>query len=149
MHRPKRADKNASYYALNRGHGRSVIFHKDGDYEASENILADGLVRYPCRILSYQVMPNHWHFVLQPTEAGGMSDFLCWATLTHTLRFRSHYLRRARDMCTKADSRVSQSGMTIISTSCVGMSNATHFEPNWSSTRRIGGGVSLSLGSIK
>ena len=43
-------------------------------------------------------------------------------------------------MCTKADSRVSQSRMTIISTFSVGMSNATHFEPNWSSTRRIGGG---------
>ena len=36
-------------------------------------------------------MPNHWHFVLQPTEAGGMSDFLRWATLTQTMRYHSHY----------------------------------------------------------
>ena len=35
-------------------------------------------------------MPNHWHFVLQPTEDGGMSDFLRWAILTHTMRY---YLR--------------------------------------------------------
>ena len=57
MPRPKRADeKNAIYHALNRGNGRSVIFHEDADYEAFESILAEALVRYPCRILSYQLM---------------------------------------------------------------------------------------------
>ena len=35
-------------------------------------------------------MPNHWHFVLQPTEAGGMGDFLRWATLAQTMRYHSH-----------------------------------------------------------
>ncbi len=69
MPRPKRADeKNAIYHALNRGNGRSTLFHKDGDYEAFENILAEGLLRYPCKILAYQLMPHHWHFVLQPTS---------------------------------------------------------------------------------
>ena len=59
MPRPKRADeKNAIYHALNRGNRRSVIFDKDADYEAFENILAEGLVRYPCRILSYQLIEN-------------------------------------------------------------------------------------------
>ena len=92
MPRPKRADeKNAIYHALNRGNGRAVIFHKEGDYEAFENILAEGLVRYPRRILSYQLMPNLWHFVLQPTEGGGMSSFLRWVTLTHTMRYHAHY----------------------------------------------------------
>ena len=36
-------------------------------------------------------MPNHWHIVLQPTEDGGMSDFLRWVTLTHTQRYHVHY----------------------------------------------------------
>ncbi|WP_315851427.1 transposase [Rhodopirellula sp. MGV] len=68
MPRPKRADKkNAIYHALNRGNARSTIFHKDADYEAFENILAEGTRRYPCRVLAYQLMPNHWHPVLQPT----------------------------------------------------------------------------------
>jgi len=64
---------------------------KDADYEAFESILAEGLVRYPCRILSYQVMPNHWYFVRQPTEDGGMSNFMRWVTLTHTMRYHAHY----------------------------------------------------------
>ncbi len=56
-----------------------------------ERILAEGLERYPCRILSYQLMPNHWHFVLQPKRDGGMNDFLRWVTLTHTQRYHAHY----------------------------------------------------------
>ncbi|TWU36503.1 Transposase IS200 like protein [Novipirellula aureliae] len=92
MPRPKRADeKDAIYHALNRGNGRSTIFKKDADYEAFENILAEGLTRSSCRILSYQLMPNHWHFVLQPTVDGGMSDFLRWVSLTHTMRYHAHY----------------------------------------------------------
>ena len=92
MPRPKRADEaNQIYHALNRGNARSEIFLKVGDYEAFERILAEGLDRYPCRILSYQLMPNHWHFILQPTEDGGMSNFLRWVTLTHTQRYHAHY----------------------------------------------------------
>ena len=36
-------------------------------------------------------MPNHWHFVLQPMEDGGMSNFLRWVSLTHTMRLHTHY----------------------------------------------------------
>ena len=76
---------------MNRGNARSTIFHKPEDYEAFEQILAEGLTRYACRILAYQLMPNHWHFVLQSTEDGGMSNFLRWVSLTHTMRLRAHY----------------------------------------------------------
>jgi len=92
MPRTKRADEAGEiYHALNRGNARSTIFHKDEDYEAFERILGEGLERYPCKILSYQLMPNHWHFILQPTEDGGMSRFLGWASLTHTMRYHAHY----------------------------------------------------------
>ncbi|GAA4456425.1 transposase [Novipirellula rosea] len=92
MPRPKRADeKDAIYHAWNRGNGRTTIFHKDADYEAFENILSEGLQLYPCRILAYQLMPNHWHLVVQPSEHGGMSHFLRWVTLTHTMRYHAHY----------------------------------------------------------
>lgn len=92
MPRPKRADEAGGiYHALNRGNARSDIFRKEEDYAAFERILAQGLERYSCRILSYQLMPNHWHFVLQPTKDGGMSDFLRWVSLTHTMRYHAHY----------------------------------------------------------
>lgn len=92
MGRPKRADEAGQiYHALNRGNARASIFHKPGDFDAFEQILAEGLQRYACRILAYQLMPNHWHLVLQPTEDGGMSNFLRWVSLTHTMRLHAHY----------------------------------------------------------
>lgn len=92
MPRPKRADEaNGIYHALNRGNAKAVIFNKPADFDAFEQILAQGLERYPCRILCYQLMSNHWHLVLQPTQDGGMSDFLRWVTLTHTQRYHAHY----------------------------------------------------------
>lgn len=92
MGRPKRADEAGGiYHALNRGNARATVFHKPEDYDAFERILAEGLERYACQILAYQLMPNHWHFVLRPTEDGGMSNFLRWVSLTHTMRLHSHY----------------------------------------------------------
>ena len=92
MPRPKRADEaHCIYHALNRGNAKSTIFKKDADFHAFERILAEGLERYPCQILAYQLMSNHWHFVLRPTEDGGMSNFLRWVTLTHTQRYHAHY----------------------------------------------------------
>ncbi|MFV2069181.1 MAG: hypothetical protein ACC645_19615 [Pirellulales bacterium] len=65
MSKPKRADEAGGIcYALNRGNARSDIFQKDADCETFERVLADGLRRYACRILSYPLMPNHWHFVM-------------------------------------------------------------------------------------
>ena len=91
MGRPQRADEAGGiYHALNRGNARANVFDKPEDYEAFERILAEGLERYPCRLLAYQLMPTHWHFVLQPTEDGGMSNFLRWVSLTHTMRLHAH-----------------------------------------------------------
>jgi hypothetical protein len=38
------------YHVLNRGNGRMRIFHKAGDYEAFERVLAEGLKRYPVEL---------------------------------------------------------------------------------------------------
>ncbi|PQO25153.1 hypothetical protein C5Y96_26795 [Blastopirellula marina] len=92
MGRPKRADEAGSvYHALNRGNARATIFDKPEDFDAFERILAEGLSRYPCQLLAYQLMPNHWHLVIRPTADGGMSNFLRWVTLTHTMRRHAHY----------------------------------------------------------
>ena len=91
MGRPRRADEAGGiYHALNRANARATVFHTPEDYDAFERILAEGLDRQPCRILAYQLMPNHWHLVLQPTEDGGMSNFLRWVSLTHTMRLHAH-----------------------------------------------------------
>lgn len=92
MPRPPRADEAGGlYHALNRGNGRSTIFHKEEDFAAFERILAEGLERYEVELFCYQLMPNHWHLVLRPDRDGQMSQFLRWVTATHTMRYHAHY----------------------------------------------------------
>jgi putative transposase len=70
---------------------RLPLFQKDGDYEAFERVLTLALKKYPIRLLAYCVMPNHWHMVLWPREDGELSAFLRWLTLTHSMRWHTHY----------------------------------------------------------
>ena len=92
MPRAPRADEASGLsHALNRGNSRAAIFHKEADYEAFERILSEGLARYPVQLFCYQLMPNHWHLVLRPSQDGEMSRFLRWVTATHTMRYHAHY----------------------------------------------------------
>ena len=92
MPRPPRADEAGGiYHALNRGNSRTDIFRKEADYEAFEWILAEGLERYDIELFCYQLMTNHWHFVLRPNVNGEMSQFMRWVTATHTMRYHAHY----------------------------------------------------------
>ncbi len=79
------------YHVLNRANGRARIFLKDGDYVAFEQILAEALAHVPgMRLLSYCLMPNHWHMLLWPRADGELSDFGHYLTLTHTQRWHAH-----------------------------------------------------------
>ena len=75
------------YHVLNRAVGRSVLFKKDADFEAFENVVEQTHARTGIRILSYCVMPNHWHLLLWPREDGELSEVMRWLTVTHTQRW--------------------------------------------------------------
>ena len=89
---PRRKRKNLGnivYHVLNRANGRLRIFKKAGDFEAFERILAEGLERFPIRLLGYCVMGNHWHLLLWPREDGDLSTFMQWVTMTHSQRWHA------------------------------------------------------------
>ena len=92
MPRPPRADEAFGiYHALNRGNLRAPIFLKEGDYIAFEKILGEALERFQIELLSYQLMPNHYHLVLRPLLDGELSRFMKWVGGTHTMRYHAHY----------------------------------------------------------
>ena len=93
MGRPRRhALGGYVYHVLNRANARACIFHKDGDYAAFEQVLADSLEHVPgMRLLAFCLMPNHWHLLLWPRADGELSDFGHFLTLTHTQRWHAHY----------------------------------------------------------
>jgi len=77
------------YHVLNRANARSRIFENDGDYAAFESVLEEATRRFQMRLLSYCVMPNHWHLVVYPRNDGDHSRFTGWLTLTHTQRWHT------------------------------------------------------------
>lgn len=79
------------FHVLNRAVGRGRIFNKQEDYLAFERVLTEVHSRLPTRVLSYVLMPNHWHFVLWPREDGELSEFMRLLTVTHTQRWHAHY----------------------------------------------------------
>lgn len=85
------APKGFVYHALNRAVARLPLFQKEADYEAFERVLQEAHEKCPIDILAYCVMPNHWHFVLRPTQDGQLTAFLRRLAHTHTMRWHAHY----------------------------------------------------------
>lgn len=85
------SDGGYVYHVLNRAVGRATLFSKKGDYAAFENILLQAWERTAMRLLSYVVMPNHWHLVVWPQHDGELSDYVQWLTVTHVRRWHAHH----------------------------------------------------------
>ena len=88
------AEAGLIYHVLNRGNGRLRLFHKDADYAAFEQVLAEGLGRYPVDLLTYCLMPNHWHLVLRPRTDAALSQLMRWVGVTQVRRHHEHYRTR-------------------------------------------------------
>jgi len=77
------------YHITNRANARVRIFDSDKDYQLFENILEEAVEKFDMRLLSYCIMPNHWHLVLYPKNDGGLARFMGWLTNTHTRRWHT------------------------------------------------------------
>lgn len=70
---------------------RLALFEQEADYAAFERVLGEALAHHPTRLLSYAVMPNHWHLVLWPGKEGELTEFVRWPTHTHGMRWHAHF----------------------------------------------------------
>ena len=69
------------------------LFDDAGDYLGFLRVVAEGLERFPqARLLSYCVMPNHWHLVFWPRCGADtvLSDLMRWIGTTHVRRWHLH-----------------------------------------------------------
>jgi putative transposase len=74
------------YHVLNRGNRRQAIFSQPSDYEVFLTTLADAIQQVPLTILSYVIMPNHFHLVLWPERGVEISAFMHWFMNAHIRR---------------------------------------------------------------
>ena len=79
------------YHVLNRSVGKMHLFRKDASFEAFQQVIIEAHQRHPIRILSFCLMPSHWHFVVWPQKDGQLTAFLRWLTHTHAVRWRTSH----------------------------------------------------------
>lgn len=77
------------YHALNRGAQRRRLFFSDADYADFEELMFETLARLQLPLFTYELMPNHWHFVVRPISKQQLSDFFQCLAGTHAKRFHA------------------------------------------------------------
>ena len=91
MSRPLRIEyPNAFYHVMNRGAGRQAICLGDNDYKMFLEVLKESSRFFGIRIISYCVMPNHYHLLIQTPKAN-LSRAMRHLNGVYTQRFnRAH-----------------------------------------------------------
>jgi putative transposase len=90
MPRPPRIDvADMVYHVINRANKGAEIFQKESDYRVFEELLEDAVLIRNIQIISFCIMPNHWHLVLKTSKDGQLGDVLRWITTTHATRWHS------------------------------------------------------------
>ncbi len=77
------------FHVLNRGANRRRLFFSEDDYRKFESLIEETLARDPLLVLTYELMPNHWHFVVKPEDQDQLSSFFGYLSGTHGKRFRA------------------------------------------------------------
>lgn len=62
------------YHAYNRGVERTRIFLTANNYTYCEELFEGALQKHQVNCIAYCLMPNHYHFLLQPENEGVISD---------------------------------------------------------------------------
>jgi putative transposase len=88
---PRGQQGGHAYHVINRGNGRTTVFHKSQDYEAFLSLLSEAKKRHRVKIFGFCVMPNHFHLVLEPAHRTALSEFMQWLLTSHVRRYHKHY----------------------------------------------------------
>ncbi len=81
------------YHILNRGNGRTKVFHNDEDYAAFLELIAAACERLPMRVLAGCLLPNQFQLILWPRRDGDLSRWMQWLLTSHV---RRHHRRHPK-----------------------------------------------------
>jgi putative transposase len=96
--RPRHELNGIAFHVMNRSVRETELFRTQRDFEAFAEITTDGLKRAQSkvRILSYEVMSNHWHQVITCDRIADLSTFMHWTQGTHANRWAGAHKARGR-----------------------------------------------------
>jgi putative transposase len=86
--RPRSGTGGLVFHVYNRTAGRITLFQSAADYSAFERIITEANEHVTMRLLSYALMPTHWHLVLWPFNDTDLSRYMHWLALTHVRRWQ-------------------------------------------------------------
>ena len=79
--------QGTAFHVMNRAVRRTILFESDQDYEAFLAVARESLTEFKIRVIAWEVMPNHWHFVVICDRIEEVSNWLHWLTGTHAIRW--------------------------------------------------------------
>ncbi len=91
--RTRRLEAGGIQHVVNRSALRSPLFADEAGCRLFLGALHDALDRHDVGLLSWCVMPNHWHLLLQPGTAEALPRFVRWLTLAHSRRWQAFHAR--------------------------------------------------------
>ena len=94
--RLRRSLQGAVFHVMNRAVRRTILFETDRDYEAFVRVVCEALHRFKVRIISYSLMPNHWHLVVICERIAELSRCMHWLEGTHANRWNGAHGTRGR-----------------------------------------------------
>jgi len=92
MPRPLRITlPNLPFHVLNRGNNRQIVFREEEDFVYFVKLLKRYKKELKFRLYHFCLMPNHTHFVIEPTIEGSLSKIMLRLTLAYTWYFNKKY----------------------------------------------------------
>lgn len=82
---------NNFYHCMNRSNARLKINFRKKDYLLFLRTLKEAQEIFEIDILSFSIMPNHFHLVIYTKMNGEMGRFMKWLTLTYTQRWHKRH----------------------------------------------------------
>jgi REP element-mobilizing transposase RayT len=67
---------NFFYHVYNRGVDKGAIFFSEENYLYFISLFKKNLERYAISVVAYCLMPNHFHFLLNPAQDDNISRFM-------------------------------------------------------------------------
>lgn len=88
---PRFFENDIYYHVYNRGNRKQQVFLQNRDYERFLEKVVEYKRKFPVTILSYCLMPNHFHFLIQQTEINAISRLFSNLCNSHSKYFNIKY----------------------------------------------------------
>lgn len=82
---------NLPFHIINRGNARQAVFRDKEDFEYYLQLIKRYKKEFKFKLFHFVLMPNHVHFLMEPTTEGSVSKIMHRMTLAHKWYFNKKY----------------------------------------------------------